>query len=392
MCGKLYCNVLVFTQAGTKVVTDAVQPTWKQAAESQRQNSSSRNASSSSTAPNIVDMRQTLLRLLALACLANLALSEETAQPHDGQDAAHVDQGAVPAQTSTPAADGKEAASASAAAAASPSTNYIPRQPNSRPRPRSGRRGNKGKNRCRVPGCSRCSATDRTVCETCRIGYGLTSDGQCQICGAGCQSCANTGPGKCDKCKKGFTLEKITSECKPCAPHCLQCDEAGPGGCNECGDRRMLHARLELHGEVHECLPCGQGCRRCSMEHGCEECDRFYVPEGNGVGCTFSWLKLLLLLVMVVALLGTCSYCLAMDDIEPRRAPPRRVNGRDRAEVLRRSSSHNEDDADIRRRGKSGGRRPEASPPREATSHHPGAYPLLQGYSGIEISDSYGAR
>ena len=128
------------------------------------------------------------------------------------------------------------------------------------------------------------------------------------------------------------------------------------------------------------------------MEHGCEECDSFYVPTGNGVGCSFSWLKLLLLLAMVVALLGTCSYCLAMDDIEPRRAPPRRPV--DSAEVLRRSTSHNDDDADLRRRGKSSGRRPEASPPREASSpsYHPGAYPLLQGYSGIESVASYGAK
>ena len=157
-------------------------------------------------------MRRSLLRLLALACLATLALSEESGQAtNDGQGA--VD--AAPVQTSTQAADANEPAStsAAAAAAASPTANYIPRQPNSRPTSRrSGRRGNKGKNRCRVPGCSRCAANDRTVCEACRVGYGLTTDGQCQTCGGGCQSCASAGPGKCDKCKKGFTLDKITRE------------------------------------------------------------------------------------------------------------------------------------------------------------------------------------
>jgi len=154
----------------------------------------------------------------------------------------------------------------------------------------------------------------------------------------------------------------------------------------------MLHARLELHGEVHECLPCGDGCRKCSMEHGCERCDLFYYALDNGAGCSFAWGRLVLILAMVLGCLVGCAWLMADEDYEPRgRPPPRRRT--DHADVLRRGSSLDEDSSDLRRRGGGGGSgRPDHSPPPLKQEASAGSYPLLQGYSGIEIVDSYGAK
>lgn len=147
-----------------------------------------------------------------------------------------------------------------------------------RGRARSGGRRNRGKKgRCRLPGCQRCDDADPNKCSSCRVGFALTEESKCEACGFGCKDCPNAGPGKCDACKPSFTLDREGEKtCQRCAAHCLQCDDAGPGGCNECGSRRMLHIRLEVHGEVHECLPCDAGCKACTEDGGCSSCDAFY--------------------------------------------------------------------------------------------------------------------
>jgi len=248
---------------------------------------------------------------------------------------------------------------------------------------RNGRRRN-NKNRCRLPGCAKCeSGPNPATCEVCRIGFGMTEEKQCAVCGANCKECANAGPGKCDTCKQGFTLDAVSGQCKACAAHCHKCDVAGPGGCNECGPRRMLHVRLELQGEVHECLPCGDGCRACTMEEGCTECQSFYtlsqLPEG--AGCAFSWMRVILLISAVFLPLLGCAYCLADDEAPPPRRPP--MVQKDATSVVR------DDQPDlVRRRGGGGAaaaERPDTSPKRsrhETLSHH-----QLAGYSGIEIVD-----
>jgi len=251
-------------------------------------------------------------------------------------------------------------------------------------------RGRKGR-RCRLPGCLRCSQNDKNTCELCRIGFGLTPEGQCQPCGPNCKECINAGPGGCDTCKPAFTLERgpgrdTGTTCEACAAHCLQCDEAGPGGCNECGPRRMLHARLELHGEVHECLPCEHGCRTCSAEHGCTECDSFYALLPDGSGCTFSWWRLLTVVLIVLVPACGCGYLACVDDDVVDTAASRRAAAQkraaDNAEVVR-------DGAAVRRRAASVTAQPddqaEVVSPRRARPE--GAYPLMPGYSGIEITD-----
>ena len=248
---------------------------------------------------------------------------------------------------------------------------------------RNRRQKGKNKNRCRIYGCARCSRTDRNACDFCRAGFALTPEATCGACGQNCQSCTTAGPGKCDTCKKGFTFDAIAGECRPCAAHCHRCDEAGPGGCNECGPRRMLDVRLELHGEVHECLPCGSGCRQCSVQHGCEACDSFYSQLPNGAGCTFSWLRVGLLLGVLLAAIGGCIFVLGPEETyDPynQRAKQRK----DAAAVVRT----NRDGADLRRRG---GSRPDQSPQQERKeSAYTSAYSqhLLPGYSGIDIIDS----
>ena len=256
-----------------------------------------------------------------------------------------------------------------------------------RPNGRAGRR-NRGKNRCRLPGCLRCHASDREVCDMCRNGYAKLESGKCQACGFGCQDCSKSGPGACDKCKSGFTYNRVSNTCERCAAHCLKCDEAGPGGCNECGARRMLHARLELDGEVHECLECDKGCRECSEAHGCTACDAFHTlqPDGNGASsCSFAWMRAIMLLAIIVVPVSACCYALSVDDEVPRHRPPRTKED-DSASVVR-----SEGDA-LRRRGGGDGKpfggRPNDSPTASPRPPRPdGAYPLLPGYSGIEITE-----
>jgi len=238
------------------------------------------------------------------------------------------------------------------------------------------RGGAQGNKRCRIAGCARCSKSDKNVCESCRPGFGLV-EGQCRSCSVGCKSCSFEGTETCHSCKQSFTFSPINQTCQPCAPHCLQCDEAGPGGCNECGKRRMLHVHLELEGEIHECLPCPSGCRACDIDHGCTICDPLHTALPDGAGCVVPWMRISLVVIAVILAFCGCVYAVGLDDdVDGAHRAHRTV---DRAEVVQ-----HDEGADLRRRGGGRGVRMEQSPPRERGQ---GAYPLLQGYSGIEIVD-----
>ena len=140
-----------------------------------------------------------------------------------------------------------------------------------------GKRGRGRKSpRCPIAGCQRCN--NQTSCQVCRPGFALTEEEKCGSCGAHCSTCSRAGPGHCDVCTRSYTLHSPTAEpgtCEKCAQHCNSCDTAGPNKCDTCGPRRMLDVRMELHDEVHECVPCGSGCRKCSAEVGCKT----YRPE-----------------------------------------------------------------------------------------------------------------
>lgn len=236
---------------------------------------------------------------------------------------------------------------------------------------RSNARGNK---RCSVFGCSACVRNNRTACETCKIGYALTDDAKCMQCPLGCRTCTTES---CSTCNRGFTLVD-GRECKACAPFCIQCDEAGPGGCNECARRRMLHVHFDLEGEKHECQLCGEGCRRCSADAGCEECDWLHHALPNGTGCAFSYVQVFSAVAIVFLAVVGCAYCISEE--ETRFNPPRASSRDDSAEVVHSSGS-------TARRRSASTARPEQSPPR-ARKETGGAYPLMPGYSGIEIFDS----
>ena len=331
-----------------------------------------------------------------------------SAAAHAHEDAlAHHDGAAtkpdLPVATDTTAAadttaDASAVSAEPVAAATTEESTSTTAQPAARTPPQrrggSGRKGSRKANkRCRVPGCLRCSTSDRTQCATCRRGFALTEANGCAKCSAGCSACSS--PETCDTCMPGFT--NILGQCKPCAAHCLKCDAAGEGGCNECGARRMLHVRLELHGEVHECLPCGDGCRSCNEEEGCTDCENsFYTRLDNGTGCRLSWFRVLTVVGIIVAIVGGLCLCLAAEDFEDpyaaRHHAERRaqtLRERDAAEVVGKrpfgSSAGSGAAAGMR------SRRERNSPPRETTRQSSGnAYSqhLLPGYSGIEIVDA----
>ena len=243
-------------------------------------------------------------------------------------------------------------------------------------RPRGGKR--KHKNRCRVTGCGSCTG-DKDVCETCRVGFAKTEEGKCDRCGEGCRSCSID---QCNACQQSFTL--FEGKCERCASHCFKCDQAGPGGCNECEPRRMLHSHLAVEGEVFECLPCGEGCRKCTNEHGCESCDWFHAVLPDGAGCSFSWLRVSLALGAILAFVcGIAALCtLGDDDDAPRRPPPSRA--RDDSRVVRRTTDLKE----MRRRGGKPERPAEPPPPPERKESRESAYRgLMPGYQGIPIVD-----
>lgn len=319
------------------------------------------------------------------------ALSHELATADTAASHTAVDSGAEAKANTAPAeaaAVAEPAAAATDAAGATPAATRASQQ-----RARGGRRGRNGKNkRCRVPGCLRCSTTDRTQCMTCRRGFALTDEMGCAKCSVGCAACTTLDT--CDSCMPGFT--NVLGQCKPCAAHCLKCDAAGEGGCNECGARRMLHVRLELHGEVHECLPCGDGCRACSEEEGCTACENsFYYPLANRNGCALSWFRIGLLVGTICLIVGGLIFCLASEDFEDPHSQAYR-------EARRAQAYRERDTTSVVHKpfGSSGGRgggemrsrRERSSPPREETrqsSAPSSAYSqhLLPGYSGIDIVD-----
>ena len=190
-------------------------------------------------------------------------------------------------------------------------------------------RNRQNKRSCPIPGCTRCN--NQTSCAVCRPGYALTDDEKCGSCGAHCSACARAGPGNCDSCTRGFTLHRPHEGehgwCEKCAAHCNTCDRAGPGKCDQCGNRRMLDVRMELHDEVHECIPCGDGCRKCSSEAGCTKCDWFYVLHSNGT-CTFGWGRIVVGILVVILFCYGCCMLLPPDDFDaperPMGGPPRR--------------------------------------------------------------------
>ena len=141
----------------------------------------------------------------------------------------------------------------------------------------------------------------------------------------------------------------------------------------------MLEVRLEVDGEVHECHPCGHGCRSCSSDEGCIACDSFYVLLPEGTGCTLSWLRAgavaLLGLIIIIPVCALCYWSCA-DEVHVGSMNTLRHED-DPAEVVRGIGG----EKDLRRRGG----RQETSPRREGSERERAgsggvAYPLLPGY------------
>jgi hypothetical protein len=144
----------------------------------------------------------------------------------------------------------------------------------------------------------------------------------------------------------------------------------------------MLDVRMELHDEVHECVPCGTGCRKCSADVGCKTCDWLYILQSNGT-CEFASFRIVCgVLIMVLLCWGVCMLLPPDDDYEPRRhsshysshhEPRRRKDIDARAEVVR-----DDHDEQVRRRSR-------VEPPATGAAAH-----SLRGYEGIDIIPTTG--
>ncbi|ESU40358.1 Variant-specific surface protein [Giardia duodenalis] len=85
-----------------------------------------------------------------------------------------------------------------------------------------------------IDNCMTCTRTgsDKPVCDMCKEGYYLDSDGSCKVCtGANCATCSKDDPTKCSTCKPGYFLQGGTSP-----GTCTPCDNAASGipGCATC--------------------------------------------------------------------------------------------------------------------------------------------------------------
>ena len=56
------------------------------------------------------------------------------------------------------------------------------------------RNSKKGRKNCRLPGCSVCNKSDRTMCDVCLNGWAKNGENnKCERCGANCKTCASAG-------------------------------------------------------------------------------------------------------------------------------------------------------------------------------------------------------
>ena len=107
-------------------------------------------------------------------------------------------------------------------------------------------------------------------------------------------------------------------------------------------------------------------------------CDMFYYMLPDRSACVFSWFRIAVFVSLIVVAIAVCVSFVPEDDV-PQRPRPKR---KDDAQVVRK-----EEPVELRRRGSAV--RPDESPPRGATAKPAGAYPLLPGYSGIEITPTF---
>ncbi|ESU39965.1 Variant-specific surface protein, partial [Giardia duodenalis] len=95
-----------------------------------------------------------------------------------------------------------------------------------------------------IDNCMTCTRTgsDKPVCNTCKEGYYLDSDGSCKVCtGANCATCSKDDLTKCSTCKPGYFKQGDSpGTCTPCddadsgIPGCAACTFSSSLTCNSC--------------------------------------------------------------------------------------------------------------------------------------------------------------
>jgi hypothetical protein len=123
---------------------------------------------------------------------------------------------------------------------------------------------NSADNKCLpCPGsCSKCSVSgDTTKCTSCFTGYGITPEGQCQLCAdltliENCGTCTDadsSGFSECLTCPRGYTFKDDMTKC-------LQCSDIS--GCLECKD--VPRADMDME----RCRDCKEGYVK-TLDHQC---------------------------------------------------------------------------------------------------------------------------
>jgi len=93
--------------------------------------------------------------------------------------------------------------------------------------------------------------------------------------------------------------------------------------------------------ELHECVHCGLGCRKCSYDEGCQACDFFYGLQPHGNGCAFSYARLSMVIGVILVPICACLLMCAFEESgydaarPAQRNPPARRQ--DSAEVVQKS-------------------------------------------------------
>lgn len=134
-----------------------------------------------------------------------------------------------------------------------------------------------------MPNCDTCDASG--ACTTCRLGYGLTTDGLCAPCSDPlCFQCGSNYS-TCEACYSFAGLNNATGTCTRCdvAKSCLSC--GGDGACTTCYDGFGLDG-------TGACKKCDDGFATCDAVRG-DSCAPFYakVNATDGVDCAECALK-----------------------------------------------------------------------------------------------------
>ncbi len=135
--------------------------------------------------------------------------------------------------------------------------------------------------------CLNCTSSNEASCLSCKIGYVYLPDSR-----------------RCEKYTgKPYYTDSKTGETRTCHSSCAQCKGPKPDDCiacnpitevllndghcvNECPSGLYISENKSNDIETNICLPCPTGCKICSHQYLCQECDDkkgYYLKDQNCV-------------------------------------------------------------------------------------------------------------